>query len=445
VSGKSQQRFKKIILTRCFSVIFISLYKAPGKGERGNGGAYNINLMQNLSTGILIMLFCSVVVVSYLFSILSRYIKIPSVLLLLGAGITLRHLTTQYGWQISFPENLTEFLGIAGLVMIVLEAGLDLKLARGKLKLIRNSFFAAFFIFAFSLAAVAAGLYYWLHEDVIKCIVYAIPLSIMSSSIVIPSLHHLSEAKKEFLVYEASFSDIFGILTFNYFTAENSFSLSSLGFFGLNIVIAIVLSIIFSLLLFVLLTRSRMNIKFFLVFALLIMLYEGGKMAALPSLVIILVFGLLMNNWQIMRFKRIQHWFAEEKVQETVRLLHSITAETAFLIRTFFFILFGFTIDLHVIGATEVVTAGSIIVVVLLLTRFLYLKFFLRENVYPETLFIPRGLITILLFYKIPASLHLAAFNDSILFFVIIVTGLIMMLGVIFYKKKEGDLPREDF
>ncbi|HWB28182.1 MAG TPA: cation:proton antiporter [Chitinophagaceae bacterium] len=401
--------------------------------------------MQNLSTEILILIFCGVIVVSYLFSIISRYIKIPSVLLLLAAGIALRYIATEEHWQISFPPNLTEFLGIAGLVMIVLEAGLDLKLSRGKLKLIRNSFFAALFIFILSAAAIAAGLYYWLNEEPIKCIVYAIPLSIMSSSIVIPSLHHLSEAKKEFLVYEASFSDILGILAFNYFTAGNTFNLSSTGMFGLNIIIAIVLSVVCSLVLFFLLTRSLMNIRFFLVFALLIMLYEGGKMMNLPSLLIILVFGLLVNNWEVIRGKYLKRMFPEARVQETVRLLHSITAETAFLIRTFFFILFGFTIDLKVIGISDVMVAGSIIVAVLLLMRFLYLKFFLKGNVYPETLFIPRGLITILLFYKIPAALHLDTFNDSILFFVIIITGFIMMLGVIFYRKKPAELTREDF
>lgn len=401
--------------------------------------------MQNLPTEILIILFCSVIVVSYLFSILSRYIKIPSVLLLLVAGITLRYFATKNNWQIYFPENLTEFLGVTGLVMIVLEAGLDLKLSSSKLRLIRNSFFAALFIFLLSLAGITAGLYYWLHEALVKCIVYAIPLSIMSSSIVIPSLHHLSAAKKEFLVYEASFSDIFGILAFNYFTDKNTFTIASLGKFGLGIITAIILSVLFSVLLFALLTRSRMNIKFFLVFALLIMLYEGGKMFALPSLLIILVFGLMVNNWNAIRLPRVKHLFPEENVQETIKLLHSITAETAFLIRTFFFILFGFTIDLKVIGVTEVIVAGSIIVAILLLTRFLYLKFFLRENVYPETLFIPRGLITILLFYKIPASLHLASFNDSILFFVIIITSFIMMLGVIFYRKQPAELQREDF
>jgi hypothetical protein len=54
-------------------------------------------------------------------------------------------------------------------------------------------------------------------------------------------------------------------------------------------------------------------------------------------------------------------------------------------------------------------------------------------------MFIPRGLITIVLFYKIPPVFRLASFNNGILFFVILLGAIIMMLGMIFYKKEtEG-------
>jgi hypothetical protein len=46
-----------------------------------------------------------------------------------------------------YPKQLTEMLGAVGLIMIVLEAGLDLKMGREKILLIRSSFFAALFIF----------------------------------------------------------------------------------------------------------------------------------------------------------------------------------------------------------------------------------------------------------------------------------------------------------
>ena len=398
--------------------------------------------MTGLSTELVLMILAGVIVVSYLFSIISSFLKIPSVLLLLLAGILLRVFSEE--WNLHFPEQLTELVGAIGLIMIVLEAGLDLKLSRDKVKLIRNSFFAAFFIFVLTLAGTSSALHYLLNEDIIKCLVYATPLSIMSSSIVIPSLHHLTETKKEFLVYEASFSDIIGILMFNYFISDEILTAAAIGGFFLNILIAIFLSLIFSFLLFMIITKTTLNVKFFLVFALLIILYEGGKMLALPSLLIILVFGLLMNNWHLVRVWRILNFFPKEKVEETTRLLHSLTAESSFLIRTFFFILFGFSIDVKLIASQEVILIGSVIVLILFIARFLYLRFFLKESVYPEVVFIPRGLVTVLLFYKIPSTFQLKNFNYGILFFVILVSSLIMMFGMIFYKKKKDEIVEEE-
>lgn len=396
--------------------------------------------MANVSIEWLLILLSSVIVVSYLFSIISNYIKVPSVLLLLFAGMILREITVVNQWQIPLPAHAVDFFGAIGLVMIVLEAGLDLKLGRDKLPLISSSFFAAFFILVLSITAITTALYFLLHQPVRDCIVYAIPLSIMSSSIVIPSLHHLTNRKKEFLVYEASFSDILGIILFNYFTAGEILTLHAVSSFVFNIIIAVVLSVIFSALLFLILTKSKLNVKFFLVFALLLILYEGGKLMGLPSLIIILVFGLLMNNWQLIKLPKIRALFLEEKVNEATHLLHSLTAESSFLVRTFFFLLFGFSINIRAIFASDIAIVGSIVVGILLVIRFLYLRFLLKESVYPEVFFIPRGLITVLLFYKIPASYHPEKLQGGILFFIVIVTSFIMMLGMIFYKKKEDEI-----
>ena len=152
--------------------------------------------MPALSTELLLIILGSVVVLSYIFSVLSRYIKVPSVLLLLASGIILRFIANAEHWNIALPPQITELLGVTGLIMIVLEAGLDLRLGKEKVSLIRNSFFSALFVLLLSAAGVSLALYYWLHEPLINCVVYAIPLSIMSGSIVIPSIHTLTENKK---------------------------------------------------------------------------------------------------------------------------------------------------------------------------------------------------------------------------------------------------------
>ncbi|MBS1930000.1 MAG: cation:proton antiporter [Bacteroidetes bacterium] len=400
--------------------------------------------MGQLNTEEILITLCSLVVLSYVFSIISRYFRVPSVLLLLFAGIVFRIVADKYGVQINLSEKIIESLGEVGIIMIVLEAGLDLKLGKEKVNLIRDSFLSALVIMVVSTGLVTGILYYWLQEPVHQCIVYAIPLSIMSSSIVIPSLHPLTEQKKEFLVYEASFSDIIGVLAFNYFTAENTLTWKSVAVFSGNLAISVLLSVLLSFLLFAILAKTKMNIKFFLIFALLVLIYSGGKMLQLPSLLIILIFGLLINNWDKVLVKKLQHLFPNNEVEKLRHLLHSITAESSFLIRTFFFVLFGFSISLKFFKDGEIIMVGSVLVIALFLVRLLYLKFFVKTNVFPESYFIPRGLVTIVLFYKIPAHLKLGSFNDGILFYIILVTGIIMTLAMIFYKKKPEQIVEEE-
>ena len=79
---------------------------------------------------------------------------------------------------------------------------------------------------------------------------------------------------------------------------------------------------------------------------------------------------------------------------------------------------------------------GSIIIAILFFVRFLYLRLILKTNLFPELFLMPRGLVTILLFYSIPASKSIGNFNAGILFFVVAVTSLLMMVGLLFYKDK---------
>ena len=399
--------------------------------------------MEIMKTDYLLIVICSIVILSYLFSIISRYIKVPSVLLLLFGGILFRWFGDLNNIVLNIPDKMVEILGVIGLIMIVLEAGLDLKLGKDKVVLIRNSFFSALFIFILSAVLLTAILRYWLNEPVINCLVYAIPLSIISSTIVIPSIHALTEKKKEFLVYEASFSDIIGILVFNYFTAEEVLTLKSFGVFSGNILASVVLSFVLSFVLFMIMAKTKLNIKFFLIFSLLILIYTSGKLLSLPSLLIIIIFGMTVNNWEMIRWKWLKNLFPMQQVEEIRNLLHSITAESSFLIRTFFFILFGYSISLGFLNEEGVLIVGGMIVAALFAVRLLYLRFFVQTNVFPESFFLPRGLVTIVLFYKIPENLRLSAFNEGILFFIILTTSLIMAAGMIFYKKKPEQILEE--
>lgn len=401
-----------------------------------------------MESSVLVLLLAALVVLSYIFNIVSRKTRIPSVLWLLGAGIAFRYFDTSQFLNINFASRLVEIFGIVGLIMIILEASLDLHIEKGKGGLILQAFLSALVILFLSTFSIAGLLNYWLNEDIQRCLVYAAPLSIVSSAIVIPSVDFLTPLKKEFIVYEASFSDILGILFFNYLigsdTGQASTAILYLGQIGLSIVVSI--GVAFFLVYF--LSRLKVEAKFFLIFAVLIALYAAGKILHLPSLLIILFFGLIVNNKQLIRPQILldkldvkSHTF-----QELEKQLKSITAETSFLVRTFFFLLFGYSIDLNKLVEPDVIIVGSIIVGILLLIRLIYLKYLNpKESPLPELFLMPRGLITVLLFYNIPENLQLSTFKNGILFFVILVTSFMMMIGLWSSPKNiTDDIERTD-
>ena len=397
--------------------------------------------MENLSSYTILFFFCGLIILSYLFSVINRATRIPSVLLLLGTGILLRYLFGWAGSPFHIPPALIEILGTIGLIMIVLEAGLDLEITRQKLPLIRSSFASAFIILLLSTFSVAGILQWWMPETpFIHCVVYAIVLSIVSSAIVLPSVGHLNDEKREFLIYEASFSDVLGIMVFNFLTAGKAITGQSVAWFFGSIPVAVVLSVFVCFALMLLLIKNRINVKFFLVFAVLIVIYVGGKMMYLPSLIAIMMFGLVVNNWELIRWKPLKNYFSNESVDDMAAFLKSITAESSFLIRTFFFIIFGYSIDLASLQNPEVLKLGSAIVLALLGLRFVYLRILHKYALFPELFYIPRGLITILLFYKIPEWVQTDTFDEGVLFFVILATSSIMMFGALFFNDKPEEI-----
>ncbi|NYT01778.1 MAG: hypothetical protein GKC10_03340 [Methanosarcinales archaeon] len=161
------------------------------------------------------------------------------------------------------------------------------------------------------------------------------------------------------------------------------------------------------------------------------LVYSAGKMFHLSSLLLILVFGLTITNMELFIRGRLRSLLDSRNLGDEIQNFKTFTAESAFLIRTFFFILFGFSINLHSLASREILILSSLIVALVFLVRFLYLKFVARVSLMPELFVAPRGLITLLLYYNIPPAFIIATFSEGILFYVIIITSIIMMLGLL--------------
>jgi hypothetical protein len=208
-----------------------------------------------------------------------------------------------------------------------------------------------------------------------------------------------------------------------------------------------------SYLLVYVLQKITSSVKLFLSIAVLILIYSIQKMLHLSPLILILIFGLMLNNHKIFfanifKNKEGKSWLGglldDEKMAGLRHDFHLLTLESAFVIRTFFFVLFGATVVLASLTDIEVLFYGLTISVILYVTRFVFLRLFRPEDPFSLLYIAPRGLITILLFFQIGSNypeLVDTSFNGGILLVVILVTCIIMTVSLI--QKGTGIEPVE--
>ena len=288
-----------------------------------------------------------------------------------------------------------------------------------------------------ALAFILAGLFQYFGNNTFKLsLANAIPLCVISSAIAIPTVKGLPPRFREFVVYESSFSDIFGVLFFNFITLNDNIGTSSFGTFLVQLLIIAAVSFIAVVALSLLLDKLNHHIKFVPIILLVILIYTISKYFHLPALLFILIFGVFLGNLD--EFKGIK-WlrrFHPERFNKEVHKFKELTIEMAFVIRALFFLLFGYLIQTSELFNTDTILWAFGIVILILLVRAIQL--FVSRMPFRPLLFIaPRGLITILLFLSIPIHQKIPLVNNSLVIQVITISALVMMVGLITNNKKQ--------
>ncbi|WP_461636569.1 cation:proton antiporter domain-containing protein [Labilibaculum euxinus] len=395
--------------------------------------------MEIISSYNLIIEVSIIIILSFLFNGLSRKTNIPAVLMLIVLGVGLQYILKYFNAEALNFFPILEVLGIVGLIMIVLEAALELELKREKLIPILKSFTVALTGLILSTWAVVLILYNFIPGMTMESAwLYATPLSILSSAIIIPSVSGLNTGKKEFHIYESTFSDIMGIMMFYFLTGKLNPAEDSgvTGFVG-NILLTIIISLIASYAIILIFQRIKSKVKLFLLIAVLLLLYALGKKMHLSSLIIILIFGLVIANMKLFFKGKLSKLIDFEKAHHIYNELHTITAETAFVVRTFFFVIFGLSIAISSLLSLNVTIVSFLILISIYTIRYVILRIFAGKDILPQLFVAPRGLITVLLFYSIPSEAQIEDFEPGILLCVIIGTSLIMTFAMIYDKYRN--------
>lgn len=388
-------------------------------------------------TATIIITFCILLLLAYLFDISSSKTKIPSIILLLLLGWGVKQITLFLDIHLPTFDYALPVLGTLGLILIVLEGTLELELNKSKKKLILTSFSGSLLGLLFSTLAIAFLFYYAGNYSFLNSLLNAVPFCVISSAIAIPSAKNLNKEEKEFVIYESSFSDILGVIFFSYISTLTYINFKSIGIFTFQIVLMIIISFVSTIGLSYLLSRIKHHIKFIPIILLVILIYEISKIYHLPSLIFVLLFGLTIGN--ITLFKHIPFINKTFKLEMLIKEIHKfteLTAEVAFLIRSLFFLLFGFTINSSEILNPETMLWAILIVIVIFIIRILQIKLS-KKPLTPLLYMAPRGLITILLFISIIPGKQIYWVNKSLVTQVIVLTTFIMMIGVMNVKKTD--------
>ena len=407
--------------------------------------------MEIFSTYNAIIAASSILILSFFFGEIAKKTNVPSVLMLIVLGLLI-----QFGVKesniLGEGKNLEQLLlpvlkllGTVGVIMIVLEAALELKLEKDKYWSIAKALAIALVCLLSSTYVAALILHYTVDGMTMQlAMIYATPLSILSSAIIIPSVNSLEFTKKEFHIYESTFSDILGIMLFYYLLGDmEPDHAGGLLQFSATTILTLVLAFVASYLIIFIFQHIKSHTKLFLLIAVLLLLYAIAKKFHLSSLIIILVFGLVIANMGLFFRGKLGKYLVVEKANQIYEGLHVITLETAFVVRTFFFVIFGITITLSSMLSFNVALISLAIIASIYVIRWVILTIFFGKDTMPQVFIGPRGLITILLFYSIPDDMLVPGFDKGILLFVIIVTSLIMTWALISDNKVRSKIMRQ--
>ena len=360
---------------------------------------------------------------------ISRIFHLPAVIVMIAAGFFSKPLLAALGLSLAGLEVAVPIIGTVGLILIVLDGALDIKLRRDRIASATGAIVMAGTGFV-SCAAVLAGIAVLaLPLTLLQASILAIPFAVISSAVAIPSSHFLPAHGREFVVYESSISDILGVLVFfALLNSDGSFQGVVTSLLGGG-VLSLLLAVVTSVGLVLVLMRIDGHVRFIPLLAALFGLYAAGKLLHLSPLIMVLLFGLALNNpTLITRLRPLRGWM-DESYETTLKEFKVLVLELTFAVRGFFFILLGYWTDISDLASLHAWLGAALVLCVIYVGRHLMLKFTKHDLASSLTWIAPRGLITVLLFLSAKEALPLPSYLSGTVVLVILISAALVTVA----------------
>jgi len=414
----------------------------------------------------------ALLVLAFVANRLSKWTRVPDVIVLLITGIALGPVL--HWVDASKFNEATRGFGTLALILILFAAGLELDL-RNALKQFGAGTFLALLSYSLSLVGVACFCTYALHLALVPSLLVGATLACISGSVILPVLEQLEmrESVKTTLVIEASLGDGIGALGVgvlidlasggseiksgvlpdllaraglapgSHGSMAGAVTLILLFKFLLALAVAILAGYLWLRLLPLVSDKQFWQV---LTFAAVLLLYAFTHAIGGSALFGVMAFGAALANLPDPRNSADSFVF-RILPPDPSRAIHSFHAELAFLVRSFFFVLLGVLVDFS--GLRREILASLGITAVLLAVRFFAVQMsrIVWRGTTPRerevaTLLIPRGLITAVLALDAVRTMHTElAFLTPLVFAVILLTNCLVLLAAIRAKDLVLEVP----
>ncbi len=358
-----------------------------------------------------------------------RHFRLPPVVLLIVTGLVARQILESLGLHFHWVDPIVPIIGTLGLILIVLEGSLDLKVSRERQGLIVTALASSLLGFLVTLGGFAFLFSYVIGFAIPTAMLAAIPFAVISSAVAIPSAAGLPERPREFVVYESSLSDILGVLVFYaWLASQGSAEGFALDLFGGG-VISIVVAVVAAMTLWYFINQIVGNVRFLPLLAGIVCLYAIGKELHLSPLIIVLVCGLLINNPHLLTWHAKLRALHTDGYAQTLHEFKGLVAELTFASKSFFFLLLGYWTNVQQMMSVEAWLIAVAGIAIILASRFVILKL-LRQDAIAQLVWIaPRGLVTVLLFLTARDTGRLEAFPFGAVMLIVLATSALTALS----------------
>jgi len=390
-------------------------------------------------TYYVILVLCVLIILAYIFDISFKYSRIPGVIMLIALGIAIQLIVTSTGIRVPNMRTVLPILGTLGLILIVMDASLEIKLEKSKVMGLAKGVLSALVLFTVFVAALSLIMVNVYELPVKVALLNSIPLGIISSAVAISSAMLLDRDQREFITLESAISDIVGILAFDFILLNMGSIGKGLTTFAINSFLTVIIAAVMTAILAILLHKIQYHVSYIIILTSVIMVYVLAELTHMPALLLVMGFGLALANNHLAEKTIVDKFVDFDKFREDINSFKKILAELTFLVRSFFFIMFGFYASLSGLFDKSNLLMAAGITAGLFILRWGFLELLMGRASGKLVYFAPRGLITILLFLSIPENLRTDLINEEVVTLVLLMSIFVMMIGNMLPQRRKPD------